>query len=250
MTLRYLYLLTLGLAAFSMLSAQETATKVSDFNYGGTGENVITSVHAIDGQLYANLNQFFGDEAAGLLSILNGTTGAATPLLDPNQTHWFGGDIFLEQPAVFEAGGMVFGLQSDQASGNNLYRLDGPEPELLLSSGVMGYSQPIVFGDSLYFLTGTLPLRQNPNQFGEVLAELWRTDGTAGGTIRIKGLSNDHAITRLIITRGTGEIFFQIVDDGHSDCCIFAESLIDCFWGIIWAATFQQAFRDYFLTSF
>ncbi|TXF91803.1 T9SS type A sorting domain-containing protein [Neolewinella aurantiaca] len=214
MYLRYLLLLSVVTALTGMLSGQETVTKISDFNYGGTGENIISSVHSVNGQLYANLSQIFGDDAAGLLSRIDGTTGTPTPLLDPNQTHWFGGGSFIDEPAVFEAGGMLFGLQRDLASGNNLYRLDGSEPELLLSSGSLSFTQPVVFGDSLYFITGMLPIRQNPAGFGDLLAELWRTDGTAAGTQRVSTLLSFSTADFIRIVPGTDKLLIGIADNG------------------------------------
>ena len=214
MHLRYFFLLSAVTAFIGVLSGQETATKISDFNYGGSGENIITSVHSVNGQLYANLGQIFGDDAAGLLSRIDGTTGTPTPLLDPNQTQWFGGDSFIDEPAVFEAGGMLFGLQRDIASGNNLYRLDGSEPELLLSSGTMSFTRPVVFGDSLYFITGTLPLRQNPGDIGDLLAELWRTDGTAAGTQRVSTLLSFSTADFIRVVPGTDKLFIGIADNG------------------------------------
>lgn len=188
MLLRYFLALALLPALTSVISAQETATKVSDFDYGIRGENIITALTAIDDQLYANLSQIYGDDAAGLISTIDSETGAPTAFLSQEQTTWYGGALFQRQPVVFEVDGKIFGIQQDVGTGSNLYRLDGERPEILATSSADVFSRPVILGDSLYFLAGSLPVRQSPLSSGEILAELYRTDGTAAGTEMVTSL--------------------------------------------------------------
>ncbi|MEM6769655.1 MAG: hypothetical protein AAF597_03630, partial [Bacteroidota bacterium] len=181
------------------LNAQEEATRISDFNSGPDGTNQISSIYAIDGQLYGNFYQIYGDDAAGILSYLDDQTGAPTAILDPEKTPW---SSYLDrrQPSVFSVDGIVFSITRDGSNGTNLYRLDGPVPNLLFSSSTDVFTKPVAFNGVFYFLAGTLPLREGSGAPGKVIAELWRTDGTQAATEKVAQLPATFS------TRGYGKI--------------------------------------------
>lgn len=196
-----------------LLFGQETATKISDFNYGSRGESIIIGPHAANGTLYGSFWQFYGTDNVGLISVLDPETGAASPVLDPEQTASFAGDPSEAVPNVFAAGGMTFGIQRDLASGNNLYRIENGEATLLLSAPIVAFSEMVEFNDSLYFVVGTLPVSATAGGFDQMIAELWRTDGTPTGTQRVSTLfsffNEDH--TRLVA--GEDRLMISLVND-------------------------------------
>jgi ELWxxDGT repeat protein len=217
---RYALLLAI-LPATLLLFAQETAVKISDFDYGLTGRSKILNVQSVDGELYGAFWGVFGDDGASLISKLDPETGAAMPILDPDVTGWFGGLPTASIPSVISVDGMTFGIQQDNASGGNLYRIDGDEATLLLSNPNFSYSELVAFNDSIYFVVAGLPVSQSPTSLDSQVAELWRTDGTPEGTQMVTSLPFFHNPFFTHLEAGESNLLISVANDHEEEFSLY-----------------------------
>jgi len=184
----YLFGLTLLFLPFNLVYGQEPTTKVSDFNYGDAGENRILSVNSANGKIYANFIAIYREDDAGLISTIDPETGAATAVLDPDLTSRGGGQLPYDRPTVFEVGEQVFAVKSELSTGNNLYRIQNDEAILLHSAPRLLYSNFVALGDLVYFITVNKPVYTSGDDQGDLIAELWQTDGSPEGTQQVATL--------------------------------------------------------------
>lgn len=212
MIVRYALLIAFFAMMTSTVSAQETPTKISDFRYGTTGQDALLDVDVVDGKLYGIFSTLFGDQSNGLISEIDPASGATTPVLGPDITSWLGGEIAAAGPTVFSADGKQFVIARDEASSRTLYALNDGVPTLLLSGANRRFSNFVSFKDSLYFLTGNLPISQTPNQQDQILAELWRTDGTPEGTEQVSTLLSFFDPLAVQLVAGEESILMEIRD--------------------------------------
>ncbi len=210
--MRLLYFCALALVSSltSFAFAQETPTKISAFGYGTTGQDVILDVDVVDGKLYGIFSTLFGETNAGLISEINPATGVATPVLDPEKTSWRGGAAAAVTPNVFQAGGQQFAIVTDLASGQTLYTINDEEPTVLLSGPNRKFSNFVSFKDSLFFLSANIPISQSPNAGDQLIAELWRTDGTPGGTHRVATLFSFFSPEEASLVAGDSSLLIRL----------------------------------------
>lgn len=85
-------------------------------------------------------------------------------------------------------GGLVYFIADDGTSGYELWKTDGSEAGTVIVKDLNpdGGARPhnlFVHGDTLYFLASSSGIN------GDADVELWKTDGSAGGTVRVKDIN-------------------------------------------------------------
>lgn len=194
------------------LTAQETPVKISDFNYGTTGTDNFIGIDAANGKLYGIFGNLYGDQVNGLISEIDLTSGTPTPFVDPDLTGRNKNFLAPGISNVFSAGGQTFVILNSTASEKTLYAVTDGEPIALLSGPNRTFSKFVSFKDSLFFLSGNLPLSQAANSTDQFLSELWRTDGTPEGTRMVARLLSFQSVFGTELVAGENSIMIEIED--------------------------------------
>ena len=123
-----------------------------------------------------------------------------------------------------EAGGALFFHANDGTTGVELWRSDGTEAGTTLVRDIRGGPAPSTNGGkypSVVDLGGTVLFAANDGSTG---TELWRTDGTAGGTTQIRNLNTATEYSfkygRRVAAEVGGTVFF-VATDGSTGSELF-----------------------------
>lgn len=135
-------------------------------------------------------------------------TGAGTQLVkDINPS----GDSYLYQ--LVKSGNTVFFMAETDAYGNELWKTDGTESgTLLVADLVPGSQQGYISGSTLTAFNGGVVFRRS--DFGGTTgSELWKSDGTAAGTVIVKDINPGagHAVPESLSVMGN-YVYFNAND--------------------------------------
>ena len=162
----------------------------------------VTNMKAIDGTLIFIVD----DGAQGLVLWKSDGT--------PQGTVPFKAGIFgvLADPLALALNHKVFFAASDDTYGNELWVTDGTESGTMLVKDINPFNGPFL-GNGPYHLgnvNGTLFFAADEgNADNNADFELWKSDGTEEGTVRVKGFAGTDSLSPNELTDFGGTLFFQ-----------------------------------------
>lgn len=155
---------------------------VADINPGVAGSGTYSDMVSFNNNLY-----FLGIKNGGLSLIKSDGTGAGTTEVKAFTTNDDAGKIFVFDNAVYFIKKNVSGSQVNE----ELWKTDGTEAGTVLLKEILPYTttdEEYVQNNSFYIHNGAFYFYvDQENQFGETeKLLLWKSDGTAAGTVAIK----------------------------------------------------------------
>jgi ELWxxDGT repeat protein len=178
--------------AFGLSAQPFQPLRLAEPSYGLDGSSVIQELNLFGGDLYANLQSFYDDEDAGLLSRIDPVTGAAIGICFPINTPT------VRSVAERTAGNQIYVSRRDYRKGSSLYLIEEDQrtTKRLLQRDEREFRNYTELNGYTYFIADYVPKYGDaelaPPTFNNSRAhgaELWRTDGSPEGTILVHAFS-------------------------------------------------------------
>ena len=182
---RPLALLTL---LFPILLLAQTPERLTDFRVDVVADSYVEQVFVANNLVYT-ANRSEGPEGVGRFALLDTESGTLVPLADDSE--FIDGRIPARYGGAFQSiDGLLLATSYSSTTGFELYRIDGTVVEQLTDLAGSPLTPVVAFGGSYYFLASGRPYGLGgAGAAPAYYTELWQTDGTTAGTVRVAELN-------------------------------------------------------------